>query len=393
MHNADNYSLRNYGQMINDTTRTEPFVEALRRAIVPGQSVVLDIGTSFGFFSFIACQLGARKVYAIERDDAIEVAKLCAKGSAYEDRITWIQGLSTKIELPEKVDIVIADLHGTLPFYNSNIASMIDARERHLKPGGQIISMRDRLFAVPAQAHEEYESVDSPWQKNPHGIDFSAGGNFVVNDWWRARPDVVPEANLLSSPQQWGEIDYRKVDSQNLDGQLAWTIEREGILHGLYLWFDGDVAEGLGYSNAPTLPELVYGRAFFPMEHAATVNVGDKVTCRISATVIDDRYIFRWDTLIYDARGTTKAQFRQTTFKSRPLRAEDLQTIAEDNCPTLNEDGLIAQVVLAAIAESKSLRQIAERIVELYPKRFGTITSALNHVSELSVMFTGKLEK
>ena len=112
MHNADNYTLRHYGQMINDTARTEPFIEALRQAIVPGKSDVLDIGTSFGFFAFMACKLGAAKVFAVEPDNAIEAAKLCAKNSPYSDRITWIQGLSTKIDLPEKVDIVIADLHG-----------------------------------------------------------------------------------------------------------------------------------------------------------------------------------------------------------------------------------------------------------------------------------------
>lgn len=390
MHNADNYSLRDYGRMINDSTRTAPLIEALRRAIVPGESIVLDIGTSFGFFSFIACQFGARRVYAVEPDNAIEVGKLCAEDIPSADRITWIKGLSTKIELPEKADIVIADLHGTLPFYNSNIASMIDARERHMKPGGHIISMRDRIFAAPAQATDEYESIESPWQTNPHGIDLSAGKTFVVNNWWRAKPDAIPKENLLSSPQPWGEIDYRTVISQNLDGNIAWTIERKGILHGLYVWFDGDMAEGLGYSNAPTLPELVYGRAFFPMEQAISVDVGDQITCRISARLIDNKFIYRWDTRICDAAGTPRASFKQTTFKAQPLSADDLKSISEDNSPILNEDGLIAREVLAALAESKSLGQISAHVSNLFPHRFNSTATALNHVSQLANKFTGK---
>lgn len=391
MHNADNYTLRNYGQMINDTARTEPFIEALRQAIVPGKSVVLDIGTSFGFFAFMACKLGAAKVFAVEPDYAIEAAKLCSENSSYSDRITWIRGLSTKIDLPEKVDVVVADLHGTLPFYNSNIASMIDARTRHLKPGGHIISMRDRLLAVPASAMEEYESVDAPWAHNPHDIDFSAARKFVVNDWWRARPDVVPGKNLLSAPRQWGEIDYRKVDNLNVDGDVEWDVERAGTLHGLYVWFDGDMAEGLGYSNAPTLPELVYGRAFFPMEHPVAVNVGDRISSRISAILIDGKYVYRWDTGICDSQGNSKARYKQSTFKSRPLNLKAVHNMAADNRLPLNESGQIAKVVIQSLSELKSLAEIANQLTEQFPKRFANATSALQHVSYLAGKFTDVL--
>lgn len=386
---TDVYSLRNYAQMVNDTHRTDPFIAALKLAIIPGKSVVLDIGTSFGFFAFLACQLGAAKVYAVESNNSIEIAKLCAGNSPCKDKITWIRGVSTKIDLPEKVDIVIADLHGTLPFYNSNIASIADARKRFLKPGGHLIPMRDRLFVVPAEAFEEYEAAHSPWQSNPHGLDFSAGKVFVINDWWRARPDAVPESNLLSSPQQWGEIDYRTVDSQNIDGRMAWTTSRPGTLHGFYVWFDGEMAENLGYSNAPVLKELVYGRAFFPLEQPLSIGLGDHVSLRMSATVVNNETIYRWDTRVSDSQGMIKADFRQSTFKSRPILAEELQAIAEKSRPALNEDGQIACLVLEAFSDSKSLEQIAIDLIGQFPKRFSDIQAALGHARNLAIKFTG----
>ncbi len=389
MYNADNYTLRNYGHMVNADARTKPLIAALKAAIVPGESIVLDIGTGIGFFSFMACRLGAKKVYAIEPDNAIEIARLSADNFEYKERIIWIQGLSTKIELPEKADVVIGDLHGTLPFYNSNISSMIDARKRHLKPGGHIISMRDRLLAVPAFAPSEYEDVDAPWFNNPYDIDFSTCGKFVVNDWWRARPDVVPVEHLLSSPRQWGEIDYRTIESPNIDGRVEWAIERAGTIHGLYVWFDGDVADGLGYSNAPDLPELLYGRAFFPMQKPVQVAVGDKVETRISATLIDNHFVYRWDTRITDVIGNIKAQYKQSTFKARPLRPDALQALSEDYCPAINEAGMIAQVVLTALEQSRSLGQIADMVAKQFPQRFSNKTAALNHVSGLLRKFSG----
>src|SRR5512140_3783943 len=95
----DNYSVRDYGRMIADAARTQPFIEALRRAIRPG-SVVLDIGTGPGFFALLACQLGASRVYAIEPDDNIEIGREDSRQQTHGERIVWLRGLSTEVDLP-----------------------------------------------------------------------------------------------------------------------------------------------------------------------------------------------------------------------------------------------------------------------------------------------------
>src|SRR5258705_9583016 len=116
MSRYNDYSLVGYGAMVADDRRTAPYVEALRRAVRPGD-VVLDIGTGSGIFAFIACQLGAARVYAIELDDAIDVAKLCVADNPGSERIVWLKGMSTELDLPEQVDVLIVDLHGTMPFF------------------------------------------------------------------------------------------------------------------------------------------------------------------------------------------------------------------------------------------------------------------------------------
>jgi len=68
------YSVQSYGQMITDQVRMEPYVEALRRVIGP-EKTVLDIGSGTGIIALLACQMGARHVYAIEPASAIEVAR------------------------------------------------------------------------------------------------------------------------------------------------------------------------------------------------------------------------------------------------------------------------------------------------------------------------------
>jgi protein arginine N-methyltransferase 1 len=385
----DHYSVHDYGRMIADTVRTAPFVEAMRRAIRPG-SVVLDIGTGPGFFALLACQLGAARVYAIEPDDAIEIGRETARHQAGGERVVWLRGLSTDISLPEPVDVVIGDLHGTLPFYTSNLTSLIDARHRHLKPRGVMIPRRDVAFAVPAEAESEYADVVCPWERNALGIDLSAGRRFVANQWWRAAPEAVPETRYLAAPIAWTEIDYHRCETPNASGNCAWTATRPGVLHGYYVWFDGETAEGIGFSNAPTLPELVYGRAFFPLEQPVAITEGDSIRGSFAANLVAGEYILRWNTRIEDAGGRPKASFVQSTFASRPVLKEDLARSKPDYRPSLGEAGRADLLVLEAISKGASLAEIAETLAREFPQRFKDPAQALRHATDLSLKYADR---
>ncbi|MEZ5577324.1 MAG: hypothetical protein R3F44_17540 [Candidatus Competibacteraceae bacterium] len=50
-----------------------------------------------GFF-LLACQLGAGRVYAVEPDNAIEVARTSAAANVFSDRITFHQMLSPLLD-------------------------------------------------------------------------------------------------------------------------------------------------------------------------------------------------------------------------------------------------------------------------------------------------------
>ena len=94
------YSISDYGAMISDGVRMDAFVRALRGAVKPG-AIVIDIGTGTGIFALLACRFGARRVYAIEPEDAIEVAREIAAANGCADRIEFIQAMSTRVTLPE----------------------------------------------------------------------------------------------------------------------------------------------------------------------------------------------------------------------------------------------------------------------------------------------------
>ena len=383
----DNYSLLAYGQMIEDTTRLTPWREALRRHVT-ADSVVLDIGCGPGIMSYLASQFGARKVYAIEPDSSIEVAKLCAAQLPGGDRIEWIRGMSTEIDLPERVDIVIGDLHGTLPFYTHNIASLADARRRHLRPGGILLPSRDTLFAAPASAAWEIEQVESPWRRNTLGLDLTAALPWLVNGWWRARTKEIEKGDLLAEPAQWGIVDYRDdEETRGVDLTLEWTFANAGRLDGLFIWFDGEVDDGLGFSNSPLLPELVYGRAFFPLERSVDVLQGEWMQTRLSARRVHDNWVFRWETTIRGNDGKIKAAFKQSTFNLLSGIQDNLRKSEASHQPQLSEAGRIQQAILAKMDGQASLADIATAMQQLYPKKFRSFDLALAEVARCSRLY------
>src|SRR5687767_11640886 len=113
------YSIADYGAMISDDVRMGAFMRALRETVKPG-AVVIDIGTGTGIFALLACRLGARRVYALEPDDAIQVAREIAAANGYADRIEFIQAMSTQVTLPERADVIISDLGGVLPWFQQH---------------------------------------------------------------------------------------------------------------------------------------------------------------------------------------------------------------------------------------------------------------------------------
>ena len=64
--------------MLSDNKRVSAYSRALKKHITP-DSIVLDLGAGFGAFSVIASKLGAKKVYAVETNNSINLGPEFAK--------------------------------------------------------------------------------------------------------------------------------------------------------------------------------------------------------------------------------------------------------------------------------------------------------------------------
>ena len=254
------YNLAGYGYMIEDRVRVDAYTQAMRQAIRPG-SVVLEIGTGPGIFAVLACKLGAKRVYAIEPDDIIQLAREIAAANGCSDKIELIQNISTKVTLPERAGVIVSDLRGILPLLTHHIPSIIDARKRLLAPGGTLIPKKDTLWAAVVEAPKPYGSLAAPWEQNAFGQDLSPARRLAVNTFTKRR--VSPE-QLLTPPQPWTTLEYSTIENADVRNELHWSVTNAGTGHGILVWFDAEIAQGISFSTGPFAPETIYGSMFFP---------------------------------------------------------------------------------------------------------------------------------
>lgn len=384
------YSIADYGAMIADRTRMNAFRQALDRTVKPG-AVVVDIGTGTGIFAFLACRLGARRVYAIEPDAAIQIAREIAKANGYEDRIEFIQAKSTDVTLPERADVIVSDIGGILPWFQQHIASIADARRRLLAPGGVLIPQQDTVWAAVVEAPALYARRTGPWREQTFDLDMEAARRMVVNTVTKGQ---VTREQLLTPRKPWATLDYAEVEDLNVRTRISWTIAREGTGHGLIAGFDRTVLDGVNLSNAPDAPEairpeLIYGTLFFPWSDPVPLRTGDLVTVDLAATQMGEDYVWSWTTSVQEehAAGHEKAAFMQSTFFGAPLAPAQVKKRAASYRPALNEDGRIARFVLEAMDGGIPLSEIAERVSSRFGSRFSRPEDTLRLVADLSQQY------
>ena len=376
------YNVADYGAMIADRVRMDAYSQALRAAITP-ESVVLDLGAGTGIFTLLACRFGARRVYAIDPDSALQVAREAAAANGCADRVEFVQASSTEVTLPENVDVIVSDLRGLLPLFNHHLKSIADARRRFLKSGGWLIPQRDTLWAAAVEAPELYASVVAGCSEN--GFDMAAARKFATQILRKAQ---LEERHVLLEAQPWLILDYAIQEEGEASGQVTWTAARAGTAHGLALWFETVLAEGIGFSTGPAAPKTIYRQVFYPWPEPVVLAAGDVVAVALSANPVGEDYIWRWDTCVRTPAGLRKAEFQQSTFFGAPLTPERLQKRASDYVPSLGLEGDIERFILARMDGASSLELIARQAAERFPQRFARWEDALVRVSDLSERYS-----
>jgi protein arginine N-methyltransferase 1 len=377
------YSLREYGEMIADSERFDAYRKAIAKAVCPGDSV-LEIGCGPGVFALLACQAGARKVYAVDSEEIVHLARQLAAVNGFAQRMEFIQGDSRKAVLPEHVNVIVSDIRGSLPLFGQAIASINDARERFLAPCGRLIPQRDTLQAALIEAGDFYSKLVSPWLSvSPFNL--SPSLPLILNALYSHN---FASQQLLTDPQAWATLDYTAGASASAAAELNFLVTRTGTAHGVCIWFETELFDGIGFSSGPSSRKPVYGQILLPWLEAVPVQAGCEIFVGLHANLVGQEYVWRWNTTVPADAGNPSRCFHQSTLHGVNLSPHSLRHCSADFAPSLSEEGRADRWLLQAIDGKTSLQKIAEGAVEHFPAIFHRWEDALQRAAELARQFS-----
>lgn len=269
----------------------------------PGD-VVLDAGAGTGILSFFACEAGARRVYAIERQHTADVAAMLARQLGFADRISVLHARTTEIDLPERADVLVTETIGPLVFNEGILGIVADARRRFLAPNARIIPAQLDLWIAPAEAPEFYGLVVDWWRSPRHGFDFSPMRTFAANTAYSTR--VAPES-LLAPAATTMSLRMTELDDTAQHGSASFRTTRDGTVHGFVLGFDATLADGITLSSE-WRGATTWEQGVLPLETPVAAAAGTPVTIDVRT---DDGQMWHWRGNVGDAT------FEQTTLLSR----------------------------------------------------------------------------
>ncbi|MEO5680631.1 MAG: class I SAM-dependent methyltransferase, partial [Acidimicrobiales bacterium] len=249
----------------------EPRLEAFRRAIFdrvkPGD-VVLDLGAGTGILGLLAAEAGAARVYSVEATALIELTRQIASANGVRDRFRFLRELSTSAQLPEKVDVVVADQIGGFGFEAGLFQFFADARRRLLTPAGCTIPSKVELWAAPVETSDVRAKIDF-WGQPTRVFDVSPVTERAVNS---SHPAVLQREDLLAPPVLLLSADPTDhvLDPWRLEA--TFTVVRPGTLDGIGGWFSAELAPGVHLTNSPlSVNRIDRSNVFFPVDRALAV--------------------------------------------------------------------------------------------------------------------------
>lgn len=261
---------------LRDHRRNEAYQAALQKYVTP-ESVVVDIGCGTGLLGFIALKAGARKLYAIEQSNLIDVAREIAEQNQLLDRVEFIKGDLFLQSLPEKADIIVHEQIGDFFWDEGMVEKLTYARTHFLKPDGRILPQQLRLHLAPA-FHPAFYIDGNFWKQSFYGMNFSALHREEIKQGSaRNQPIKILLKNddiFLSPSQEVAHVDFLKSEAALKSLKIAYPVLKTGWCTGLVGFFQIAFDQDNIVSTSPQMPPTNWGQFLIPVREQIWVEAG-----------------------------------------------------------------------------------------------------------------------
>lgn len=249
--------------LIADQVRNEAFFAALKAVIVPGKSVVADIGAGTGLLGLMASKLGAREVFLFETAEVAGVAAAVLKANKAK-RCHLIPCHSTEFQDKLAVDVIVSETLGNYALEENIIATLADARQRFLKPGGHVIPDGIIQYVAPVVTPRIDEELRA-WGRVGHGLDLAFAQTMSLNNAYVRHLQPGEILDGCRSAMVWDEVDLTTETKSKRRGDAEWRLPRPAKIYGFATWWKVELVPGIGFSTGPLSPRTHWEQLYFPL--------------------------------------------------------------------------------------------------------------------------------
>jgi len=368
--------IESYIQLLAEEARLEAVKRALTVAVCPGD-VVVDVGTGTGAFALFAARAGARRVYAVERDEIVEVARSLVQANGASDIVAVFEADAATWVPPEPVDVVVyEDLEDV--GIGATLGSLTSRLRRYLAPGGRFVPESITVRGAPVE-NEAQHRRSFPWSDGrAYGLDLTPLQEMAAH---MRSNCALREDDLLAAPASFFAHDVGQPVAPHGEATARFAVQREGTMHGVAVWFDAVLAAGVDWSNAPAEKPTIWQNAFLHTRAAPHVRPGDRVHVRLShAPWGTERWIWSWHVQIEDAGGTLSHSEQCSEFHALPMSAARLRARSLDRALEPGRPAEKLLRVLELVDGRRSAREIGEELSGRFPDLFPDAEQAAREV-------------
>ena len=293
--------------LIADKARNDGFYAALKAVIVPGKTVVADIGAGTGLLGLFASKLGAKAVYLFETAEVAGVADKILKANRAKN-CHLIPCHSTEFTDRLQADVIVSETLGNYALEENIIETLNDARKRFLKPGGVVIPSALTQFVAPVIASRIDDELHA-WGRVGNGVDLGVAQAMSLNNVYVR---TLAPAELLDDGKTavlWDTIDLTRDAKAARKGDARWTITKPQTIYGFAYWWNAALGASGVLSTGPGAPHTHWEQLYFPLSEPIAVKSGEAIAVTLKSRSSEAAGThLAWTAAHLDARGKEKAR-------------------------------------------------------------------------------------
>lgn len=264
-------------EMLSDVIRTNAYRCAILKNYekIRGK-IVADIGAGTGVLSIFCVQAGAKKVYAVEASELARQTRLIVNENKMSSRIEVLQEKAENIDISEKLDVIVSEWMGYSLLYESMLQSVINTRDRLLKPDGFMFPASATLYLAPF-SDDAYQERLEIWNdvKSLYKVSMETMKKFAqkcISETVHVK--CLPVEAVQAHCCQVCKLNLKSVtvkDINNIYTNFDFQCFGHSVIHGFVTWFSVGFPGEVTLSTSPYHEETHWGQTLFYVEKPFTV--------------------------------------------------------------------------------------------------------------------------